>query len=65
MIILDCDNTLWGGVLDEDKDKEILYVNIKKNFFMKTFKKKIKNLKTMDFLFLCVLKIMKKRFGNF
>ena len=25
LIILDCDNTLWGGILDEDKESQISY----------------------------------------
>ena len=25
LVILDCDNTLWGGVLDEDSPSEIKY----------------------------------------
>ena len=29
LIILDCDNTLWGGVLDEDNPSEIKNIMIK------------------------------------
>ena len=69
LIILDCDNTLWGGVLDEDKDKEILYVNKNKKFFYEDFQKKIKKFKNNGFLIsLCsknnekkVWKFLKKR----
>lgn len=50
LIILDCDNTLWGGVLDESKNKEILYGNIGKGRFFKEFQLKIKELKNKGFL---------------
>ena len=31
LIILDCDNTLWGGILDEDGKKKINYSIKEKN----------------------------------
>ena len=37
LIILDCDNTLWGGILDENKNKELLYGNKGKGKFFKIF----------------------------
>ena len=50
LIILDCDNTLWGGVLDESKNKEILYGNSGKGRLFKDFQLKIKELKNKGFL---------------
>ena len=42
LIILDCDNTLWGGVLDEDNPSEIKYNDKSHDFNFKDFQKKIK-----------------------
>ena len=50
LIILDCDNTLWGGVLDEDKSKGIIYGNEDKGIIFKQFQKRIKKLKNDGFL---------------
>ena len=50
LIILDCDNTIWGGVLDEDKDDEILYKSKSNDFYYEDFQKKIKTLKNKGFL---------------
>jgi HAD superfamily phosphatase (TIGR01681 family) len=50
LIILDCDNTLWGGVLDEDKSKGIIYGNDDKGIIFKQFQKRIKKLKNDGFL---------------
>ena len=69
LIILDCDNTIWGGVLDEDKDDEILYKSKNKDFYYEDFQKKIKTLKNKGFLLsICsknnekkVWQILKKR----
>ena len=50
LIILDCDNTLWGGVLNEDSFSEIEYNNNKKDYSFKDFQKKLRNLKNKGFL---------------
>tara|TARA_Y100000816_G_scaffold285732_1_gene265798 strand:+ start:711 stop:2246 length:1536 start_codon:yes stop_codon:yes gene_type:complete len=50
LIILDCDNTLWGGILDEDKESEISYKSKIKKFYYETFQKKIKDLKEKGYL---------------
>lgn len=50
LIILDCDNTLWGGVLDEDKSKGIIYGNDDKGIIFKQFQKRIKKLKNDGFI---------------
>lgn len=46
LIILDCDNTLWGGVLDEEKIENLKY--FKSNYFK--FQKKLLELKKKGFL---------------
>ena len=48
LIILDCDNTLWDGVLDEDHSN-ISYTNSQKSIFFQ-FQKFLKNLKAKGFL---------------
>jgi len=50
LIILDCDNTLWGGILDEEKIKGITYGNTKKGIFYKNFQKKLLELKNKGFI---------------
>ena len=50
LIILDCDNTLWGGFLDEDKNSEILYSNKNRGFYFQKFQSIIKELKNKGFL---------------
>jgi FkbH-like protein len=50
LIILDCDNTLWGGILDEDKIKGIIYGDDDKGIIFKQFQKQIKKLKHDGFL---------------
>ncbi len=67
LIILDCDNTLWGGVLDEDKPSEIQYSSKNKNkvFAFKDFQKKIKNLKNKGFLLSICSKNNESRVWNF
>ena len=50
LIILDCDNTLWGGVLNEDRFSDIKYINKKVDFSFKDLQKKLLNLKNKGFL---------------
>lgn len=51
LLILDCDNTLWGGVLNEDNFSDIKYNNKKEvDFTFKDFQEKIKKLKNKGFL---------------
>jgi FkbH-like protein len=50
LIILDCDNTLWGGILDEDKKKGILYGDEGEGIIFKNFQNKIKKLKNEGYL---------------
>jgi len=50
LIILDCDNTLWGGVLNEDRFSDIKYINKKVDYSFKDFQKKLLNLKNKGFL---------------
>lgn len=50
LIILDCDNTLWGGVLNEDRFSDIVYNNKDLDFSFKDFQKKLLNLKKKGFL---------------
>jgi FkbH-like protein len=50
-LILDCDNTLWGGVLNEDDFSDIKYNNKREvDFTFKNFQEKIKELKNKGFL---------------
>ena len=65
LIILDCDNTLWGGILDENKNKELLYGNKGKGKFFKNFQLKIKELKTKGFLLSICSKNNEKKVWNF
>jgi FkbH-like protein len=50
LIILDCDNTLWGGVLNEDNKKGIIYGDEGEGIIFKQFQSKLKNLKNEGFL---------------
>ena len=66
LIILDCDNTLWGGVLDEDNPSEIKYDNKDDvDFTFKDFQKKIKLLKDKGFLLSLCSKNNEKNVWNF
>ena len=65
LIILDCDNTLWGGVLDENKNNEILYGNTGKGKFYKEFQLKIKELKNQGFLLSICSKNNEKKVWDF
>ena len=65
LIILDCDNTLWGGVLDEDNPLEIKYSNKNLDFTFKDFQKKIKELKNKGFLLSLCSKNTEKNVWNF
>ncbi len=65
LIILDCDNTLWGGVLDENKNNEILYGKNGKGKFFKEFQLKIKELKNQGFLLSICSKNNEKRVWDF
>ena len=50
LIILDCDNTLWGGILDEDKIEGVTYGDTSKGIFFKNFQKKLLQLKKEGFI---------------
>ncbi len=50
LIILDCDNTLWGGILDEDGIQGLVYSNKDKGLHYKNFQKILKSLKEKGFL---------------
>jgi FkbH-like protein len=50
LIILDCDNTLWGGILSEDKKQGIIYGNEGQGIIYKEFQNKLKKLKKKGFL---------------
>ena len=65
LIILDCDNTLWGGVLDEDSFSEIKYNDKSQEFTFKDFQKKIKELKNKGFLLSLCSKNNEKNVWNF
>ncbi len=65
LVILDCDNTLWGGVLDEDNPSEIKYNDTKQDFSFKDFQKKIKELKSKGFLLSLCSKNNEKNVWNF
>ena len=64
LIILDCDNTLWGGVLDEDK-KKILYSNKGKGKIFKDFQTYLMSLKKKGFLLSICSKNNMKNVWNF
>lgn len=49
LIILDCDNTLWGGILDED-NKKIIYSNKSKGKIFNDFQIYLKLLKDKGYL---------------
>ncbi len=65
LIILDCDNTLWGGVLDENNNRELLYGNSGKGKLFKKFQLKIKDLKNKGFLLSICSKNNEKQVWNF
>ena len=50
LVILDCDNTLWGGVIDEDKHKDISYSNGKEGEQFENFQAHLKALKNRGVL---------------
>ena len=50
LIVLDCDNTLWGGILDEDGKNKILYSNKGKGAIYKKFQQYLKMLKKKGFI---------------
>ena len=50
LIILDCDNTLWGGILDEDGIQGLIYSNKGKGLHYKNFQILLKSLKERGFL---------------
>ncbi len=50
LIILDCDNTLWGGVLNEDRFSDIKYNKKELGYSFKDFQKRLLNLKKRGFL---------------
>lgn len=69
LIILDCDNTLWGGVLDEDKEKGIIYGGDNDGEIFFQFQTRLKKLKEKGFILSIasknneenVWKVLKKR----
>ena len=50
IIILDADNTLWNGILDERGFKGIKFIDTKKKIDFLTFHKKLKTLISMGFI---------------
>ena len=56
LIVLDCDNTLWGGILDEDGKNKILYSNKGKGAIYKKFQQYLKMLKKKRIYFKYLLK---------
>ena len=48
--MLNCDNTLWGGVLNEDRLSNIEYNKKKFGYSFKDFQKKLLSLKNRGFL---------------
>ena len=50
LIILDCDNTLWGGILDEEKEIGITYGDESEGLIFKQFQRTLKRLKNEGFL---------------
>lgn len=50
LLILDADNTLWNGIIDEVGYKKISFTNKKKGIDYLKFQKKLKLLKKMGFL---------------
>ena len=65
LIILDCDNTLWGGILDEDKNYEIAYGGKKNGMYFQIFQKVLKELKNKGFLLSLCSKNNEKKVWNF
>jgi FkbH-like protein len=50
LIILDCDNTLWGGILDEDGVKNLIFSNNAEGIIYKNFQIFLKSLKDKGFI---------------
>ena len=50
LIILDCDNTLWGGILDEDKIENLKYNGDGDGLIFYNFQKFLLNLKQKGFI---------------
>lgn len=50
LIILDCDNTLWGGILNEEKKDDIVYGDEGEGIIFKNFQNKLKTLKNEGYL---------------
>ena len=50
LIILDCDNTLWSGILDEDKENGIIYGGDNTGEIFYQFQKKLLKLKNDGFI---------------
>ena len=50
LIILDADNTLWNGIIDENGFKKINFKNIKKNIDYLKFHKSLKRLISLGYL---------------
>ncbi len=61
LIILDCDNTLWGGILDEDGTKGIIYSNKDRGLLYKKFQTYLKKLKNKGFILTIVSKNDEKK----
>ena len=64
LIILDCDNTLWGGVLDEDEDSGIIYGGDNEGEIYYEFQKKLKKLKNDGFILSIASKNNEKNVWN-
>ena len=61
LIILDCDNTLWGGILDEDGNKGIVYSDNPAGSIYENFQKYLKKLKEKGFILTIVSKNDEKK----
>lgn len=64
LIILDCDNTLWGGILDED-NKKIIYSNKGRGKIFNDFQIYLKSLKDKGYLLSICSKNDEKNVWNF
>ena len=64
LIILDCDNTLWGGILDEDGNKKIIYSQKKEGLIFKKIQKYLKGLKEKGFILSIASKNDEKKVWN-
>ena len=64
LIIIDCDNTLWGGILDEDGVNKIQYSEDQEGKIYEIFQKFLKNLKNRGYLLSISSKNNEKKVWN-